>query len=100
MSWSSLKVEKFGYEVCKTPFKDTESNYQGIVIMARDITLRKQTEEKLSLEASDFELKMLRDPLTGIANRRAFDLQLNKLWQEACEEQELFVISDVRYRFF
>lgn len=90
---------KIWYEVCKTPFKDTESNYQGIVIMARDITLRKQTEEKLSSEASDFELKMLLDPLTGIANRRAFDLQLNKLWQEACEEQELLslVMCDIDF---
>jgi|GEM_PF-596658 len=81
--------KKIWYEVHKTPFKDPESDYQGIVIMARDISLRKQTEEKLSSEASDFEVKMLHDELTGIANRRAFELQFSKLWQEACEEQEL-----------
>ncbi len=94
-----LEGRKIWYEVCKTPFKDAESSYQGIVIMARDITLRKQTEEKLSSEASDFELKMLHDPLTGIANRRAFDLKLNKLWQEACDEQELLslVMCDIDF---
>ena len=94
-----VEGNKIWYEVCKTPFKDSESNYQGVVIMARDITLRKHTEEKLSLEASDFEVKMLHDPLTGIANRRAFDLQLNKLWQEACDEQELLslVMCDIDF---
>ena len=91
--------KKIWYEVCKTPFKDSESSYQGVVIMARDITLRKQAEEKLSSDASDFEVKMLHDPLTGIANRRAFDLQLNKLWQEACDEQELLslVMCDIDF---
>lgn len=91
--------KKIWYEVHKTPFSDPESNYQGIVIMARDISLRKQTEEKLSSEASDFEVKMLHDELTGIANRRAFDLQFTKLWQEACEEQELLslVMCDIDF---
>lgn len=88
------------YEVCKTPFKDTESHYQGVVIVARDITLHKQTEEKLSTEASDFEIKMLHDPLTGIANRRAFDMQFEKLWQEACAEQELLSIVMCDVDFF
>lgn len=91
--------KKIWYEVHKTPFEDPESDYQGIVIMARDISLRKQTEEKLSSEASDFEVKMLNDELTGIANRRAFDLQFAKLWQEACEEQELLslVMCDIDF---
>ena len=91
--------KKIWYEVHKTPFKDPESDYQGIVIMARDITLRKQTEEKLSSDASDFEVKMLHDQLTDLANRRAFDLQFTKLWQEACDEQELLslVMCDIDF---
>lgn len=92
--------QKIWFEVCKTPFKDSESNYQGIVIIARDITLRKQTEEKLSYEASDFESKMLHDPLTRIANRRAFDLEFEKLWQEACDDQELLSIVMCDVDFF
>jgi len=91
--------KKMWYEVCKTPFKDSESDYKGIVIMGRDITLRKETEEKLSSEASEFEAKMLHDQLTRIANRRAFDMQFSKLWQEACDEQELLslVICDIDF---
>ncbi|MCW8997060.1 MAG: diguanylate cyclase [Psychromonas sp.] len=95
-----FKGNEIWYEVCKTPFKDSESSYQGIVIMARDITLHKQTEERLSSAASDFELKMLHDPLTGIANRRAFDLQCEKLWQEACDEQELLSVVMCDIDFF
>ncbi|MCG6201340.1 diguanylate cyclase domain-containing protein [Psychromonas antarctica] len=91
--------KKIWYEVHKTPFKDPESDYQGIVIMSRDISTRKQTEEKLSSEASDFEVKMLHDQLTGIANRRAFDVQFSKLWKEACDERELFslVMCDIDF---
>ena len=95
-----LDGQEIWYEVCKTPFKDPESNYQGIVIVARDITLHKQTEQKLSSEASYFEVKMLHDPLTGIANRRSFDLQFDKLWQEACAEQELLSIVMCDVDFF
>ena len=92
--------KKICYEVCKTPFKDDQSGYQGIVITARDITLHKQTEEKLSLDASNFEVKMLHDQLTGIANRRFFDLQFEKLWQEAGEEQQLLSLLMCDIDFF
>ena len=91
--------KKMWYEVYKTPFKDPESDYKGIVIMGRDITLRKETEEKLSSDVSEFEAKMLHDQLTRIGNRRAFDMQFSKLWQEACDEQELLslVICDIDF---
>lgn len=92
--------EKICYEVQKSAFRDPESDYCGIVIVARDITQRKQTEEKLVSEVSDFEDKMLRDQLTGIANRRAFDLQFNKLWQEALEEHELLSVIMCDIDFF
>ena len=90
---------KIWYEVHKAPFKDDESHSQGIVIMARDITARKLTEEKLSSDASDFEQKMLHDQLTNIANRRAFDNHFEKIWHEAQNEQEMLsvVMCDVDY---
>ncbi|MCP4323657.1 MAG: diguanylate cyclase [Alteromonadales bacterium] len=87
------------YEVHKAPFNDEESHSQGIVIMARDITARKLTEEKLSSDASDFEQKMLNDQLTNIANRRSFDTRFKQLWQEAHDEQEMLsiVMCDIDY---
>ncbi|WP_022940042.1 transporter substrate-binding domain-containing diguanylate cyclase [Psychromonas hadalis] len=91
--------KKTWYEVHKAPFKDAESHSQGIVIMARDITVRKLTEEKLSSDASDFEQKVLNDQLTNIANRCSFDAHFTKLWQEACDEQEMLsvVMCDIDY---
>lgn len=91
--------QKTWYEVHKAPFKDEESRSQGIVIMARDITSRKLTEEKLSSDASNFEQKMLNDQLTNIANRRSFDERFEKLWQETQDEQEMLsvVMCDIDY---
>lgn len=91
--------KKVCYEIQKTPFKDPESDYQGIVIMARDISLRKQTEEKLGADVSDVEENMLHDPLTRIANRRAFERQFSQIWQEALDEQELLslVLCDIDF---
>tara|TARA_R110001583_G_scaffold67490_3_gene192869 strand:- start:12439 stop:14853 length:2415 start_codon:yes stop_codon:yes gene_type:complete len=87
------------YEVHKSPFYDEESNSRGIVIMARDITAHKLTEEKLSSDASDFEQKMLNDQLTNIANRRSFDERFAKLWQQCIYEQEMLsiVMCDIDY---
>ena len=92
--------KKTWYEVHKVPFKDDESHSKGIVIMARDITSRKLTEEKLSSDASDFEQKMLHDQLTNIANRRAFDVHFEKLWHEAQNEREMLSIVMCDIDFF
>ncbi|PKF62180.1 hypothetical protein CW745_07230 [Psychromonas sp. psych-6C06] len=92
--------KKTWYEVHKAPFKDDESRSEGIVIMARDITSRKLTEEKLSSDASDFEQKMLNDQLTNIANRRSFDERFSQLWSEAYSEQEMLSIVMCDIDFF
>jgi len=92
--------KKIWYEVSKMPFKDEENDFKGIVIIARDISLHKQTEEKLTSAASDYELKMLHDQLTGIPNRRAFDIQFELLWKEAKEEQELLSVVMCDIDFF
>ncbi|GLS91133.1 hypothetical protein GCM10007916_22020 [Psychromonas marina] len=91
--------KKTWYEVHKAPFNDEQSHSKGIIIMARDITAHKLTEEKLNSDASHFEQKMLHDPLTNIANRRAFDEHFERLWQETSSEQEMLsvVMCDIDY---
>lgn len=91
--------KKTWYEVHKAPFKDEQNRSKGIIIMARDITAHKLTEEKLSSDASDFEQKMLNDQLTSIPNRRSFDENFARLWQEAENEQEMLsiVMCDIDY---
>lgn len=92
--------KKIWYEVSKMPFKDEDNDFKGIIIMARDISLHKQTEEKLTSAASDYEVKMLHDQLTGIPNRRAFDIQFEMFWKEAKDEQELLSIVMCDIDFF
>jgi len=91
--------KKTWYEVHKAPFKDDQNRSKGIIIMARDITAHKLTEEKLSSDASAFEEKMLHDQLTNIANRRSFDENFSRLWHEAQNEQEMLsiVMCDIDY---
>jgi diguanylate cyclase (GGDEF)-like protein/PAS domain S-box-containing protein len=67
-----------------------------IVLVMRDITQRKLLEEKLSAQA-------LTDPLTGIANRRAFDQALEKEWKRTLREgsQMSLLLLDVdRFKRF
>ncbi|WP_415225114.1 diguanylate cyclase domain-containing protein [Psychromonas sp.] len=80
------------YEVHKTPFKDSESDCGGFAIMAQDISIRNQIEQKQIVKESDFAINIEHEQLPPIANRNAFDLQLIKLWQEACDEQLLLSV--------
>lgn len=53
----------------------------GLLINARDITRRKQAEDKLAEVAST-------DSLTGLANRRRFDEILDREWRRAVREEQ------------
>lgn len=50
----------------------------GYVKVLRDITSRKQAEAKLHKANNELQRLVMRDGLTGISNRRAFDLALEK----------------------
>ncbi len=52
-----------------------------------DITTRKQTEEELVRLYTEVEKLSFLDGLTGIANRRMFDLTLDKEWKRAQRDQ-------------
>ncbi|WP_028863748.1 diguanylate cyclase domain-containing protein [Psychromonas aquimarina] len=80
------------YEIHKAAFADDKSDTKGIVIMARDISAKKQIEEKLGQEPPEESAKKLQDQLTNIANRSAFDIEYSKLWQQAGAEQELLSV--------
>lgn len=78
--------EETWYEVHKAPFIDEVSDSRGIVVMARDITDRKNKELKLTNEASVFEQRSLHDQLTKMHNRRAFDETIAEYWKSACKQ--------------
>jgi diguanylate cyclase (GGDEF)-like protein/PAS domain S-box-containing protein len=50
-----------------------------ISVIMRDVTYRKRIEDELAEQA-------LKDGLTGLANRRAFDAMLNREWQHTLHE--------------
>lgn len=79
--------EEIWYEVHKTPFIDEDSDLRGIVVMARDITTRKNKELQLTSVASEFEHQSLNDQLTNIANRRSFDETIEKYWKVASQNK-------------
>ena len=59
----------------------------GYIIVLRDITSRKQAEAKLHKANTELHRLVMRDGLTGIANRRAFDLALEKEFRRAVRGQ-------------
>ena len=53
----------------------------------QDITERKQTEQELADHRAALEQKVLIDPLTQIANRRALDEHVSTQWQRALDNR-------------
>jgi diguanylate cyclase (GGDEF)-like protein/PAS domain S-box-containing protein len=64
------------------------TNSDNVILVARDITRRKQIEDEL--EAANRQLKSLasRDGLTGLANRRCFDESLDVEWRRAVRDRQ------------
>ena len=55
----------------------------GYVNVVRDITHRKEAEDRLQLAYNELEVLAAIDSLTGIANRRNFDAVLDSEWKRA-----------------
>ena len=80
-------------EVSSRVVRDPTTNEaKEIIIVMRDITERKKLEEKLSSLA-------LTDGLTGLANRRAFDQELDREWKRTLREgsQISLLLLDIDY---
>ncbi|WP_372881093.1 diguanylate cyclase domain-containing protein [Psychromonas sp.] len=84
------------YEVHKE--QDNESRF--VIIIAQDISARKQAEKLMHQAAENSNQQVLVDKLTNIANRYAFDIQLNQQWSVAGKEQELLSLLMCDIDFF
>ena len=58
----------------------------GVVTNIRDITERKQIEDRLERAAADLAVIAATDSLTDLPNRRSFDAALGKEWRRAMRE--------------
>lgn len=87
------------YDVVKSPFRDPISGTRGVLIMARDVSERYLSEQKLEAANQELERLSYLDSLTQVANRRRFDAQMQALWHlHAREKRPLSVmLCDVDY---
>jgi diguanylate cyclase (GGDEF)-like protein len=88
------------YEINKTPFYIPNNEQQHLVIMAQQVKNNAAVKEHNPSAAIDLVAEVLVDKLTGIANRRAFEIEFLKLWQEAIKEEELLSIVKCDIDFF
>ena len=86
-------------ELTLSLIRDDGTSPLGIVVFARDITERKTTENVLEAMRKDLERMSFEDGLTGIANRRMFDLVLDKEWHRMLRSQHplSLIMIDIDY---
>lgn len=79
--------EQTWFEVTKSRIDDPVTDSFAVLVMARDITERKHTQQQLADAIMSFQEMSFVDSLTQVANRRSFDEQLRKLWRSHAREQ-------------
>lgn len=62
------------------------------VVVVRDITERKKKEDSLRLQKDQLEMISLQDSLTGIGNRRYFDMAYAKEWNRSLRHGRSLVV--------
>ncbi len=87
------------YEVHKSPFYDESTDDSGIVVMARDVTERKETEQQLADAIMELEELSFVDSLTKVSNRRSFDEKLKQHWLSSRREEISLslILCDIDY---
>ncbi|MCP8967865.1 GGDEF domain-containing protein [Ectobacillus ponti] len=71
----------------------------GITVYIRDITERKILEQKLQEQNLNLQELVYHDALTGVRNRRFFDMILHREWAEACHSRRplALMMMDIDY---
>ncbi len=78
--------EQTWYEVAKSRIQDPVTGDPAVLLMARDITERKETQQQLADAIMALQALSFVDSLTQVANRRSLDEQLSKLWRSQARE--------------
>ncbi|OOF01751.1 hypothetical protein BZG80_14735 [Salinivibrio sp. MA440] len=89
--------EQTWYEVAKSRIQDPVTGDPAILLMARDITERKETQQQLADAIMALQALSFVDSLTQVANRRSLDEQLSKLWRSQAREGTplAFILCDI-----
>ncbi len=75
----------------------------GFIAVVRDVTLRKNAEERAAALNAELEQLARNDALTGLANRRRFDEVLDAEWRRAARENaplSLLLLDVDRFKLF
>ncbi|MGA2044783.1 MAG: PAS domain S-box protein [Roseiarcus sp.] len=75
----------------------------GVIVSMRDVTVRKEAEDKLAEANRRLEMLAGQDGLTGLANRRIFDVALRREHRRAIEERSplaMIMIDVDRFKAF
>ncbi|RJG37880.1 transporter substrate-binding domain-containing diguanylate cyclase [Motilimonas pumila] len=90
---------KVWFEVAKSPYSLPNNTGVGILMLARDISERKQTEQQLADAVAKLEDLSFVDGLTQVANRRCFDDKLQYFWKSCVREAQplAVVLMDIDY---
>jgi PAS domain S-box/diguanylate cyclase (GGDEF) domain len=89
--------EQTWYEVTKSRIQDPVTLAPAVLLMARDITERKETQQQLADAIMALQDLSFVDSLTQVANRRSLDEQLSTLWRSHAREQTplAFILCDI-----
>ncbi|MEH6452449.1 MAG: diguanylate cyclase, partial [Psychromonas sp.] len=81
------------FYIQKTSFHIANTEQQQLVILVQKINHEKSLIEAIPTPVEEnLQTEVLLDKLTGIYNRRSFDMQFNETWQQASLEDELLSI--------
>jgi len=83
-----------------SPLKTHHTNQSGKIVILRDITQRKQAEIKLKLLQEKFYEQSIRDPLTGLYNRRFFTESIRREAEKAKREGQPICIAIIDIDYF
>lgn len=80
------------YEIRKVAFKDAISRFQGIVVMAKNISSLQKPKTDPIINVRNIAPAELIDNLTNIPNRRSFDLRFDELWLQVKAQDEMITL--------
>lgn len=94
-----LSEEDVIIETALHPIVDDQGDVTHILGVARDITFRKESEEKLRKAKEMFKSLSIIDSLTGIPNRRHFDQTIEQEWRQAMRNSTSLslILFDIDY---
>jgi len=80
--------------------RDDDGSVNSLVGFMFDISERKRTEEQLAAARRELEELSFKDGLTGVANRRRFDVVMESEWSNACRNKQPLSLLMLDIDFF